>query len=228
MIDYSTLPVEIEPMQVQDIPVVLHIERQSFSAPWSERAYEYELRYNEMAHYFVARSKPGQLPAKTERGHRGARGWLQSLLRPAPPPPAEAQIVGYAGYWLMAGDAHISTIAVSPAFRGQSIGELILVAAMEDAMQRRASEATLEVRVSNIVAQDLYLKYGYDKVGTRKGYYTDNNEDAFIMTTPPLTSPEYQRKFNRLKEALFIKLRDSASSDWRGRAARSHGGSQYG
>jgi ribosomal-protein-alanine N-acetyltransferase len=115
------------------------------------------------------------------------------------------------GFWLMAGEAHISTIAVKPDLRGRNIGELLLVAAIERAAELGAREVTLEVRASNLRAQELYLKYWFLKAGLRKAYYTDNNEDAIIMTTPPITSAEYQQKFQRLKEALLMRLGTAAA-----------------
>ncbi len=219
MIDYTGLPVRIEPMRTEDIPEVLAIEHQSFSSPWSARAYEYELRYNDLAHYYVARLQQEQAAPRN-----GARGWLESFFRPQPVPNGSG-IVGYVGFWLMAGESHISTIAVAPKYRGRSYGELILVAALDRSMELHATESTLEVRVSNTPAQELYLKYGFVKVGVRKGYYTDNNEDALIMTTPVLSSAEYQQRFQRLKEALMLRLRSPAS---RRDQQRIRGGSVYG
>ncbi len=227
MIDYKELPVAVEPMRLEDIGRVLEIERQSFTAPWSARAYEYELRYNELAHYYVARARGIAARPNSARAGWSPREWLDSVLHPEPPPP-DSLIVGYIGFWLMAGEAHISTIAVDPAYRGRSIGELLLVSAMDQAADLHATEATLEVRVSNTVAQELYLKYGYVKVGVRKGYYSDNNEDAIIMTTPPINSPDYQMKFSRLKEALLLRLRDAAWNDEKRGRPRLRGGSSYG
>ncbi len=207
MIDSSSLRVRIEPMQIDDIGQILEIERASFSAPWSARAYDYELRYNELAHYFIAR--PQAAPVADPRSARGRLNWLSGILHPepAPAPDHTPSILGYVGFWLMAGEAHISTIAVRPEFRGHSIGELLLVNAIDRAMELGAQVATLEVRVSNVKAQNLYSKYSFENVGLRKGYYTDNNEDAIIMTTPSLNSVEYQRQFSGLKKALMARLR---------------------
>ncbi|HZQ08989.1 MAG TPA: ribosomal protein S18-alanine N-acetyltransferase, partial [Anaerolineae bacterium] len=137
-------------------------------------------------------------------------GWLKRVLHPAPAN-GTPQIVGYIGYWLMAGEAHISTIAVRPEMRGRAFGELLLAFTIEDAARRGAHVATLEVRISNTPAQQLYLKYGFEKVGLRKAYYSDNNEDAFIMTTPPLGSAQYQTRFERLKSALIMRLNEVGS-----------------
>jgi len=207
MDEFATLPIRVEPMTVADLGDVLTIERISFPSPWSARAYEYELRYNEMAHYFVARMEV----ASGNGAHDDRLAWLKRLFRPAQTE-TTPQIVGYVGYWLMAGEAHISTIAVNPNYRGRAIGELLLAHSLEDAAQRGSHVATLEVRVSNTSAQQLYLKYGFEKVGLRKAYYSDNNEDAFIMTTPPLNSGGYQTKLERLKTALMMRLRETSGA----------------
>jgi ribosomal-protein-alanine N-acetyltransferase len=224
MIDYTELPVQIEPMRVEDIGPVLEIERLSFSAPWSARAYEYELRYNDLAHYFVARVING---GATARNGWNPRDWFETLFRPNAPAD-DSRIVGYVGFWLMVGEAHISTIAVNPNFRRHSIGELLLVAAMERAMELHAHQATLEVRASNGSAQDLYLKYGFIKAGLRKGYYTDNNEDGIIMTTPPLTSAEYLQRYQRLREALLMRVRQNSDPRSKRTQQKIRGGSTYG
>ncbi|MBI4675491.1 MAG: ribosomal protein S18-alanine N-acetyltransferase [Chloroflexi bacterium] len=198
----NTLAVRIEPMTVDDLPQVLEIERVAFPSPWSARAYEYELRYNDMAHYFVAWLDAWAL---RHPANDGVIGWLRRWVRPAPTVGAPL-MVGYVGYWLMAGEAHVSTIAVRPEHRGHSYGELLLAHTLQDAARHGAHVATLEVRVSNTAAQQLYLKYGFDKVGMRKAYYSDNDEDALIMTTPPLNSGQYQEKLRRLQIALTMQL----------------------
>lgn len=209
MIDFDAFAVRVEPMTVADLGDVLNIERLAFPSPWSARAYEYELRYNEMAHYFVARVN--SVHANGGSNGRGMVEWLRRLFQPAPVNGAKPQLVGYVGYWLMAGEAHISTIAVRPDLRGRSLGELLLAYSVNDAAQRGSHVATLEVRVSNNTAQQLYSKYGFEKVGLRKAYYSDNNEDAYIMTTPPLNSGQYQERFRRLTTALAARLQETAA-----------------
>jgi [ribosomal protein S18]-alanine N-acetyltransferase len=208
--DFDSLPVRVQNMTVADLGEVLNIEHVSFPSPWSSRAYEYELRYNEMAHYFIACANAAALGRTSSNG--GMLGWLKRALNPAAPNGTPLTMVGYVGYWLMAGEAHISTIAVRPELRGHSYGELLLAYALQDAAKRSAHVATLEVRVSNASAQQLYLKYGFEKVGLRKAYYSDNNEDAYIMTTPPLNSAQYQQKYSSLKTALLMRLNESATA----------------
>lgn len=95
-------------------------------------------------------------------------------------------LVAYGGIWMMVDEAHITTFAVDPAWRRQRIGEALIAALIDLAVARQAREATLEVRLSNVAARRLYEKYGFRPVGVRPRYYSDNGEDALIMTTPSL------------------------------------------
>lgn len=90
-------------------------------------------------------------------------------------------IIGYVGLWIVEDDAQITNIALLPAYRGYKIGEKLFGFAMSYAMQNGARRLSLEVRVSNIVAQKLYRKFGLVPGGLRKNYYPDNGEDALVM-----------------------------------------------
>ncbi len=102
-------------------------------------------------------------------------------------------VVAYGGIWMMVDEAHITTFAVDPAWRRQRIGETLLLALLDVAIGRRAREATLEVRLSNAPARRMYAKFGFRPLGVRPRYYSDNGEDALIMTTPTLTGDDMQR-----------------------------------
>jgi [ribosomal protein S18]-alanine N-acetyltransferase len=115
---------------------------------------------------------------------------------------AGERVVGYGGMWLMVDEAHITTFAVHPAWRRRRIGERLLLAFLDIAIDRSAHEATLEVRLSNLGARRLYEKYGFRPVGLRPRYYSDDNEDALIMTTEPLAEPRMRERIARLREAL--------------------------
>lgn len=115
---------------------------------------------------------------------------------------ADDEIVGYGGMWLMVDEAHITTFAVHPAWRRQRIGERLLLAFLDLALARQAHEATLEVRLSNLPARRLYEKYGFRPVGLRPRYYSDDNEDALIMTTEPLAEPRMRERLQRLRAEL--------------------------
>jgi ribosomal-protein-alanine N-acetyltransferase len=112
------------------------------------------------------------------------------------------RVVGYAGMWVVMDEAHITTIAVDPARRGEGIGERLLVELISRAYERRARWVQLEVRRSNQVAQNLYRKYGFRDVGVRRHYYSDNGEDALVMWTGNIWEPDYQERFDRLRRGL--------------------------
>jgi ribosomal-protein-alanine N-acetyltransferase len=113
------------------------------------------------------------------------------------------QIVAYGGIWVILEDSHVTTIAVSPAYRGRKYGEIMLLHLLDQAISRGASWMTLEVRESNTVAQALYRKYGFTTVSTRKGYYSDNNENALVMWAGNLKSEIYKNRIQALRAALF-------------------------
>jgi [ribosomal protein S18]-alanine N-acetyltransferase len=115
------------------------------------------------------------------------------------------EVVGFAGIWLMVDEAHITTFAVDPAWRRRGIGERLLLTLLDVAIERGAREATLEVRLSNVAARRLYEKYGFRPVGLRPRYYSDNGEDALIMTTDPLGSTAMLERIDRLRAALVAR-----------------------
>ena len=126
----------------------------------------------------------------------------------------DGEIVAYGGMWLMVDEAHITTFAVHPAWRRQRIGERLLLAFLDLALVRQAHEATLEVRLSNLPARRLYEKYGFRPVGLRPRYYSDDNEDALIMTTEPLAEQRMRDRLARLRIELdAAPLPDRSSRD---------------
>jgi ribosomal-protein-alanine N-acetyltransferase len=99
------------------------------------------------------------------------------------------RVVGFAGVWLMVDEAHITTFGVHPDWRRQGIGRQLLLNLVELARTIGARRMTLEVRPTNEAAQALYRAYGFDEVGRRVRYYTDDGEDALVMSTPDLDDP---------------------------------------
>lgn len=112
------------------------------------------------------------------------------------------RVVAYGGIWVILEDSHITTIAVTPGMRGRRYGEKLLLRLLDEAMERGASWMTLEVRESNDVAQALYRKYGFTTVSTRKGYYSDNNENALVMWAGNLKSDIYKNRLKALRASL--------------------------
>ncbi|HEY8178788.1 MAG TPA: ribosomal protein S18-alanine N-acetyltransferase [Candidatus Limnocylindria bacterium] len=152
-------PLTVDAMRTADIEAVHEIERLSFSSPWPTYAFEQELRGNRLARYVVAR-------AGTIDGDR---------------------VVGFAGLWLMVDEGHITTFGVHPDWRRQGVGARLMLRLVDIALELGAARMTLEVRVRNQAAQELYRRFGFAIAGTRVRYYTDNGEDAFVMTTPALS-----------------------------------------
>lgn len=99
------------------------------------------------------------------------------------------RIVGFAGVWLMVDEAHVTTFGVHPDWRRQGIGRQLLLNVAEVSVAIGARRMTLEVRVSNLAAQGLYRQFGFEIVGRRHRYYTDDGEDALVMTTPEFADP---------------------------------------
>jgi ribosomal-protein-alanine N-acetyltransferase len=190
----NKLPYLVERMTLGDIDQVMAIERVVFAAPWSARAYRYEITKNAHSTMLVVRK------ALTPSGPLVKLGRLLGLGAPLP-------LLGYAGLWLLADEAHICTIAVHPQWQGQGFGELLLISLLEHGLKLGASRATLEVRVSNHSARALYEKYGFEIISRRKGYYTDNKEDAYIMTTPPFETAQFQVNLDGRRLQLYDRLR---------------------
>lgn len=103
------------------------------------------------------------------------------------------RVIGYAGIWLMVDEAHVTTFAVLPVYRRRGIGARLLSELLGLCLDLGATTVTLEVRLSNGPARELYQRFGFRPVGLRPRYYSDNAEDALIMTTEGLDSPEMER-----------------------------------
>ena len=200
-------------MRREDIALVTEIDREVFPTMWPMANYQHELN-NCLAHYVVACDGERKVdePAVTpDKRGSGLSSWLRQLINyghffgNALPPSAGEYIVGFAGFWIMADEAHITSIAVREIHRRQGVGELLLIALIELAAKLNARIITLEVRASNTDAQNLYYKYGFTKVGQRRGYYLENREDGVIMSTEDITSAPFQARLKQLKEAHFKK-----------------------
>jgi len=170
-------------MRLADIPQVLEVERQSFPSMWPSTAFRRELQQNRLAHYIVKHILTGDDPAGL------------------PPPQERAELItGFIGVWMLPDEMHIVTVAVRNSHRRQGIGEILLIAALDLARERAQPLVTLEVRVSNDAAIRLYEKYGFEEVGRRPRYYSDNHEDANILTANGVTTGEYGDRLATLRE----------------------------
>lgn len=207
MLKYITMNLSIRPMQLADIKQVQEIDRQAFPTLETSLSFKRELN-NAIAKYIVVYElgDNAKVAIKGKRDSIFMRA-IDSIRQLAfGPPPTKQNIVGFAGVWFIVAEAHLITIAVREAYRGLSIGEYLLTAILDIAIDAKASFATLEVRSSNQAAQALYEKYGFVKNGRRKGYYSDTKEDAIIMTTSNINSEDFQSRFQRLKRQLFNRM----------------------
>ena len=198
------------PMTLADIVQVAAIEHESFPTSWPQTAYRRELA-NRLARYIVVTDESRTADAFAAPS-RPRRSLLRFFQRDVEPEPTREYVAGYVGLWLMVDEAHIVAIAVREAYRGRGLGELLMIRAIETAMDTGVDNVTLEVRRSNLVAQALYEKYQFLKVGVRTRYYSDNHEDAIIMSTPPIHTDSYRERFERLK-AEFERKWSSAEQN---------------
>jgi ribosomal-protein-alanine N-acetyltransferase len=200
-------------MQLADIAQVSDIEREAFPPPWPATNFRRDLTVNTSTHYIVACDASlshGDHPfestcpsVEVERPgsfFRGLRAAVARLLGgDSSPQPTTDIILGFAGVWFLAGEAHLSTIAVRSDLRQHGIGERLLGGIIDLALDQNAQLVTLEVRASNEAAQSLYEKYGFVVVGHRPGYYSDNKEDAILMTADGIASPSFRDSLQRLR-----------------------------
>lgn len=117
----------------------------------------------------------------------------------------DGSVIGYIGAMLVAGEAHVTTLAVAIDYQGKSIGKVLLYHALKGAIDRGVESATLEVRVSNQGAQALYHQFGFVPAGIRKNYYTDVNEDGLVMWSYDLASPAFALRLASIRDTLFDK-----------------------
>jgi ribosomal-protein-alanine N-acetyltransferase len=120
----------------------------------------------------------------------------------------DGPVVGYGGLWVIMDEAHVTTLAVDPEFRGHKIGDRLLQELLTRAQQRGATRATLEVRESNTAAKALYEKYGFHWVSQRRAYYSDNNEHADIFWIDDMTRADWRRHFAALRADLGLPATD--------------------
>jgi ribosomal-protein-alanine N-acetyltransferase len=149
----------LRPMTLEDVERVYGIDVASFTLPWSERSYRFELTQNENSHPWVAEAEDSA---------------------------GEKLVVGFIVTWLILDEAHIATVAIDPAWRRMGIARRLIDNSLAEAVTYGAVKAFLEVRRGNLAALQLYQDFGFQVVGVRSKYYKDNMEDALLMTLEPI------------------------------------------
>jgi ribosomal-protein-alanine N-acetyltransferase len=203
----SNLTFYVRRMCKEDVPQVKEIDREAFPTQWPPPNFQHELR-NRLSCYIVACNDErtvAQSDGNSTKNLLASLRWLFARSSDHGRPQNNHGIIGYVGLWVLADEAHITSIAVRDSYRGQGLGELLLIAAIDEAARLKAQVVTLEVRISNTVAQNLYKKYGFTEVGIRQGYYIDNREDARLMSTRDINSAEFRQQFGGLKQSHAIK-----------------------
>jgi ribosomal-protein-alanine N-acetyltransferase len=177
--DGSSGPATIEPMQRRHLRDVLPIERGAYPKPWSRSVFESELEQvgSRSRYYVIAR----------DRGRK-------------------RRLAGYAGLWFVAdpdgSQAHVTNIVVAPEWRRCGIGTQLMAALAWTAIRRGCVAWTLEVRASNVAAQELYRAFGFVPAGLRKRYY-ENSDDAIVMWCHDIQTPEYAERVRFLERREF-------------------------
>lgn len=215
-------PFAVRPMEERDLGQAAEVEKDAFPTLFPSTSFRRELN-NKIARYLVLARRdeggaadPGLPPlpypgSGSDNGRsplgRMVRGAARRIWRQRNPSwrPGEDFIAGFVGVWHVADEAHIVSIGVRTEYRGLGLGEALLLSAIERAIESDMRHVTLEVRVSNHVAQNLYKKYGFAERGLRKGYYTDNREDALIMTTPLILTETYRARLRELAGEYEIR-----------------------
>ena len=194
-------------MAVADLREVRRVERAAYGAALPGTPFERELR-NGLAHYLVAVEAPA---APTQADEPG--GLLRSLRRLFVPTPQEPRLLGFAGVWYTTKQLHIVTVAVEPSEQGRGIAQRLLFECHRLALEAELPTIALEVRVSNERAQRLYMWFGFERVGTLRGYYSDNSEDAVVMLSPELTDAAFTSRLEALREEHRARFGGDSAED---------------
>jgi ribosomal-protein-alanine N-acetyltransferase len=117
------------------------------------------------------------------------------------------QVVGYAGMMFTGREAHVTNIAVDPEVHGRKVGTRLLYALVTEAVARGVEVISLEVRVTNKIAQSMYEKFGFSAIGVRKGYYIETNEDALVMEARDANSNEFIERIRGIRAELEVDQR---------------------
>ncbi|TMC73599.1 MAG: ribosomal-protein-alanine N-acetyltransferase [Chloroflexi bacterium] len=180
----------LELMREADIATIQEIEREIFSTPWPRNAYYRELASRSSAHYVILRQEG---PAERPPGVVAAD--------------FDASIIGYGGMWRMYDEAHVTTIGVRRDLQHRGHGRVLFAGLVQAAYDMGAKWVTLEVRTSNENAMRMYELFGFKVIGRRKGYYTDNGEDAIVMWSDSIHSPRFRRAYESNLERIEADVR---------------------
>ena len=181
----------LELMREADVPTVQEIEREIFATPWPRNAYYRELASRTSAHYIVLRQE----------------GLLERPPGARPSSDIDPSLVGYGGMWRIYDEAHVTTIGVRKDVQHHGYGRILFAGLVQAAYDMGAKWVTLEVRTSNDNAVRMYEDFGFKVIGRRRGYYTDNGEDAIVMWSDSIYSPRFRRALEGNIERVDAEVR---------------------
>jgi ribosomal-protein-alanine N-acetyltransferase len=203
-------------MEERDIPQAIDIDNEAFPTQWPRptyASYKNELK-NKLARYIVLTTPNDCGEIINHRPTAAKPSWISRFFHRSPPaevrlPPSSIEyVIGLSGVWIMVDEAHITTIGLRNKYRRQGLGEYLFIETIKLAQQMNANIITLEARVSNYSAQMLYRKYGMKEVGMRHRYYTDNDEDAVIMTSDNIKSMQFASRFQELQNEHRLRRQE--------------------
>jgi ribosomal-protein-alanine N-acetyltransferase len=174
---------ELKPLTADLLAEVVELDRRCLGGLWSLEGYRREIDSPNSDLLVLQQNTPGYPPV----------------------------LIGLACLWAIAEEAHITVLAVDPAYQRQGLGQLMLYVMLSFADQRGLEWATLEVRVSNVAAINLYQKFGFSEVGHRKRYYQDTGEDALILWRSGIQKPEFREFMQNWRQKLKERLERSNS-----------------
>jgi len=208
------LPYYIRKMTRDDIEQVTEIDHEAFPTMWPPANYKRELEIS-IAHYIVACNNddsfyPHERVQNSPNRQFGFSPWTMLTGKGKGQKESITNdklkgILGFGGIWIMADEAHITNIAVRREYQRMGIGEQLLIAMINIAIEQKVRFLTLEVRPSNMIAQRLYRKYGFTQIDIRRNYYTDNREDALVMIADDICGAEFQKRIGDLKATYSLK-----------------------
>jgi ribosomal-protein-alanine N-acetyltransferase len=180
----------LELMREADISTVQEIEREIFATPWPRNAYYRELASRSSAHYVILRQEGNLEKPASFKGSE-----------------LDTSIIGYGGMWRMYDEAHVTTIGVRRDLQHRGYGRALFAGLVQAAYDMGAKWVTLEVRTTNENAMRMYEAFGFKVIGRRKGYYTDNGEDAIVMWSDSIHSPRFRRAYEANLERIDADVR---------------------
>ncbi|WNZ26213.1 ribosomal protein S18-alanine N-acetyltransferase [Leptolyngbya sp. NK1-12] len=179
----------LQPLTITHLPEAVELDQRCLGGLWTKAGYQREID-SPNSDLLVLQSvdAPGLSEGSLDNGK---------------------PLIGLACTWAIADEAHITLLAVDPAYRKQGLGQLLLYTLLVLAWRRGLEWATLEVRISNQTAIALYQKFGFEAVGQRRSYYQDTGEDALILWRKGLQRPEFQVALQQWRQQVSQRLQQA-------------------